>query len=289
MEKFFINKPLEKRDYSFVVLPDTQNIIENKEEYYLKMMRWIRDNKEEYNIKAVIHMGDIVNVNTDKQWEIAKEGFDYINSAKIPFIPMMGNHDDPDYFHKYVKYEDYSQNSWFGGTYSDNNLDQFYYYIKCDKKEYIVISLGWAPSNDVLKWAGKIIDENCDKNIIISTHALMHRNGKLLQKEHQYSITSYPGYENNCEGYEIWENFKDKKNVLFTLSGHISSSDISVYYENNIPSLLFDNQDEDKRDHLCMMGLLSFNNNECFINWYSFGKEALYKEENQFAIKLNYI
>ena len=39
------------------------------------------------------------------------------------------------------------------------------------------------------------------------------------------------------------------------------------------------------------MGLLSFNNNDdnCFVNYYSFKEKALYKKENQFEIKINHM
>lgn len=289
MENNFINKPLEKRDYSFVILPDTQNIVERKPEYYFEMMNWINNNKNEYNIKAVFHMGDIVNENTDSQWEIAKNGIDIIKD--IPFIPMMGNHDSKEMFDQYIKYSDYKQKDYFGGAYYNDSLSHFYWFVNSDKKEYLIISLGWAPSWDVLDWADNIIKTYNNKNVIIISHALMHRNGCLLQKHHNYSITSYEGYEHNPEGFEIWNFFKKHNNVVLTLSGHISSSDISVYKENNVPSLLFDNQDEDKWKHLCMMGILSFNeeNDNCFVNYYSFKENALYKESNQFEVVIKHI
>ena len=285
----FIKKDFEKKDYSFVVLPDTQNIIALKPELYLEMMNWINDNKEKYNIKAVLHMGDIVNRNTVEQWEVAKEGNDYIKN--IPYIPMMGNHDNLEDYEKYVRFEDYKDKDYFGGTFKDKSLSQFYWFVNVDKRKYLFISLGWAPSWEALDWASEIIEKHQDKNVVIISHALMHRNGCLLQKHHNYSITSYEGYESYPEGYQIWEHFKKHQNVVLTLSGHISSSDISIYIENDVPSLLFDNQDEDKVLHLCMMGLLSFNydDNSCFVNYYSFKEKALYKENNQFNITIKHI
>ena len=94
-------------DYRIVVLPDTQNIIERFPSLYLKMMKWIKDNYINLNIKAVLHMGDIVNTNTNEQWEIAKQGYDYINDTDIAFMPMLGNHDDPIMFNKYFDYQTY--------------------------------------------------------------------------------------------------------------------------------------------------------------------------------------
>lgn len=291
MENEFIKKDFKKSDYSFVVLPDPQNIVELNKELYLEMMKWIKDNKENYNIKAVFHMGDIVNKNTVEQWKTAKKGFDYINESNIPFIPMLGNHDSVEMFNEYVKYDDYKDKPYFGGSYKKGILEHFYWFVSANNREYLVLSLGWGPSQEVLNWFSDVIERNKNKNVIIASHALMHRNGKPLQKDHMFSITSYEGYENNPEGFEIWEHFKKHDNVILTLSGHISTSDISIYTENEVPSLLFDNQDEDKTRQLCMMGLLSFNNNDdnCFVNYYSFKEKALYKENNQFEIKINHI
>lgn len=291
MENEFIKKDFEKRDYSFVVIPDPQNIVQLNKELYLEMMKWIKDNKDNYNIKAVFHMGDIVNRNTVEQWDTAKKGFDYIYESNIPFIPMLGNHDSVEMFNKYVKYDDYKDKPYFGGSYKEDSLEHFYWFVSANNREYLVLSLGWGPSKEVLNWFSDVIERNKNKNVIITSHALMHRNGKLLQKDHMFSITSYEGYENNPEGFEIWEHFKKYDNVILTLSGHISTSDISIYTENEVPSLLFDNQDEDKTRQLCMMGLLSFNNNNdnCFVNYYSFKEKALYKKENQFEIKINHM
>ena len=167
-KKVFLKNDLFKKDYSFVVLPDTQNIRERKEEYYLKMMQWIRDNQDVYNIKAVLHMGDIVNSNTLREWKVAKQGFDYLKD--IPFIPMMGNHDNFDMFNKYVSYDEYKEKEYFGGTYQEGNLKHFYWFVNCNEVGYLIISLGWAPSFDVLNWASIVINTFPNKRVIIISH-----------------------------------------------------------------------------------------------------------------------
>ena len=78
------------------------------------------------------------------------------------------------------------------------------------------------------------------------------------------------------------------ENIILGLSGHISSMDISKYIVNEIPSLLFDNQDVDKKEQLGMLGILSFKNysDEVGVNWYSSNLDLLYREQNQFKIKI---
>lgn len=279
-------------DYRIVVLPDTQNIIERFPSLYLKMMKWIKDNYINLNIKAVLHMGDIVNTNTNEQWEIAKQGYDYINDTDIAFMPMLGNHDDPIMFNKYFDYQTYGVNkTYFGGSFETNKLDYCYWFIDIKETKYLVLSLGWAPSIEVIDWAKEVIENNKDKNIIFTTHAYMHRNNRLLQKDDQFSITSYPGLNNNLEGNEIWEIFSNYDNVVMGLSGHISSIELSKYTINNKTSLLFDNQDLDKIEQLGMIGILTFkkNSNKVGVNWFSSNLNLLYKEDNQFYINVNHI
>ena len=137
----------------------------------------------------------------------------------------------------------------------------------------------------------KIIEDNKDKNIIFTAHAYMHRHNRLLEKDDQFSITSYPGLEKNLEGNEIWKIFSKYENVVLGLSGHISNLDLSKFIDNNKTSLLFDNQDLDKKEQLGMIGLLTFKNNSDIVgvNWFSVNFNKLYRKENQFEIFVNHI
>ena len=278
-------------DYTMIVLPDTQNIIERTPELYFEMMGWIKNNKEKFNIKAVLHMGDIVNRNTSEQWIIAKEGFDILRKQKIPFMPMIGNHDDRLNFNKYFDYQTYGLNNYYFGGSFDNTLSNTYWFIEEVNRKYLILTLEFGPSIDVINWAKDVIIKNKDKNVIFTTHAYMYRNNRLLLKDDMYSITSYPGYENYLEGNEIWDMFSKYENVVLGMSGHISCLDVSRCIYNNKYSLLFDNQDNDKKEQLGMIGILSFKNNENIVgvNWYSIKKDMLYKEDNQFNIMVNHI
>lgn len=280
-----------KSDYTMIVLPDTQNIIERTPELYLKMMKWIKDNKKELNIKSVLHMGDIVNRNTDEQWSIAKKGFDILKKENIPFMPMIGNHDDKIEFNKYFDYQTYGlENSYFGGSF-DDTLNNTYWYIEEKERKYLILTLEFGPTSEVINWAKEVVKNNKEKNVIFTTHAYMFRNNRLLLKDDMFSITSYPGYENNLEGNEIWDIFSKYDNVVLGMSGHISCLDVSRYIQNDKYSLLFDNQDYDKKEKLGMIGILSFKNNDntVRVNWYSVEKNMLYKESNQFNIIINHI
>ena len=50
-------------------------------------------------------------------------------------------------------------------------------------RAYLILSLGWAPTQDKLDWADKIIKANPDKNVIVTTHAFMYWDGTHLNDE----------------------------------------------------------------------------------------------------------
>ncbi len=286
---------LSRGDYSMVVLPDTQMLVELWPEFYYKQMQWIADHKDELNIRAVIHMGDMVNVNSEEQWTVCKKGTDILDEAGVVWMPMRGNHDDSAWFNKYYDYSVYgSGRNRFGGSYHSNKLDHTYWFVDAGGREYMILSLGWAPSWDVLRWAQEIVGVNSDKNVIISCHAYMNKDGTLLDSGDSLCVSDYlPNYPN---GDDIWNAFKGYKNVVLAMSGHIYSADVVSYVDKNgdgrdVTSLLFDRQDDDTRSRLGMVGVLTFyaDSNTVDVNWYSTNYDALYRDKNQFSVQIPHL
>ena len=285
-----------KYDYIMIALPDTQNIVERDAKLYFDIIDEIISFNNKIEIKAVLHMGDIVNRNTNEQWDIAVKGFEKLYNINIPFMPMLGNHDDVYEYNRRVSISNYSKNKYFYKSFNKDNLECYSTYIKICDREYIILVLGWAPSIERIKWAQNIIEENQEKNIIIVTHAYMFRDNRLLIETDNYSITSYQGLEENLEGYKIWEELKKYKNVVLGMSGHISSKEISIYSEKNIngdivSSLLFDNQDLDKVNSPGAIGILCFNNNNNIVDifWYSVKNKKLYGEKGKLTINVPHV
>ena len=75
-------------DYSMVVLPDTQFMVGTFTNAYYEMMQWIADNRDTLNIQAVMHMGDMVNKNTEKEWTTFRAGMMLVDEAGIPWMPI---------------------------------------------------------------------------------------------------------------------------------------------------------------------------------------------------------
>lgn len=279
-------------DYTMIAIPDPQNLVNYHPDAYMQMMQWIVDNRDDLNIQAVMNMGDMVNNNTSAEWTASKAGMDLLKDSGIPFMPMRGNHDDSAWFNQYYDYSTYgSSQSWFGGSYHSDKLDHTYWFVTVGQREYMILSLGWAPSWDVLTWAQGVVEKHADKNVIINCHAYMNSDGTFLSTGDAHCVSSYlSGYPN---GDDVWAAFKGYKNVVLAMGGHIHSADVVKYTDKNgdgrdVASLLFDRQNDDTRSKLGMLAVLTFHadDNTVDINWYSTNYDALYKAKNQFSINV---
>ena len=57
------------------------------------MTEWIAKNQQPLNIKYVLHVGDMVNVGSDKrQWENFDASMTVLD-GKVPYVLAVGNHD----------------------------------------------------------------------------------------------------------------------------------------------------------------------------------------------------
>ena len=282
-------------DYTMVVLPDSQNLVTYWPEIYYNQMQWIASNKDAMNIQAVLHMGDMVNNNNQTEWQICENGTDILVGSGIPWMPMRGNHDDSDWFNRYYDYATYGTNqSWFGGSFEEGKLDHTYWFVTVGDRKYLILSLGWAPSWDVLDWAQGVVEENTDKSVILTCHAYMNGDGTFLDEGDAHNVNAFlSGYP---DGEDIWNAFKDYENVALAMGGHIHSADIVSRTDPNgagkdVTSLLIDRQNDDIANRYAMVAVLTFHadSNTVEVNWYSTRYDALFREKNQFEIQVPHI
>ena len=293
-------------DYTIVALPDPQWLVDYNPEIYYKLIQWIVDHKEELNIIGVLGLGDMTDDNNVTQWTISQKGMDMLTEAGIPWMPSQGNHDSyrnyshkTDYFNQFFDYESYGPDQpWFGGSFHDDKLDHTYWFINGGKREYIVFSMGWAPSWEAIDWMEEIIQANPNKNVIYTAHAYMTSGNQLIGKNSGASVNSYgEQYSGYPEGTDIYGVLSHYKNFVLGVGGHIMYADLSVYVGQNasgraVYNLLMDAQDKDtKTSAYAMLGLYTFNNenDQVKVSWYSTWFDALYKSKNQITITVPHV
>lgn len=197
--------------FSIIIIPDSQRYISNESnnEIFKNQIQWIVNNKDNLNIKFVIHEGDIVdNANSIHQWEIVNKSLSILDN-KIPYSVVPGNHDQPTTnYNKYFPVSRFSNNSWWGGNYSEN--DNNYQLMTIGKDDYLFISLNWCPSNDELIWANDVLTNHTDRKTILTTHAYLDDNTSTRTNLRGCSDTNY-----------IWNDLiKYHENLQIVLSGH---------------------------------------------------------------------
>lgn len=228
--------------YTIAVLPDTQDyVFAGQGERILNgMTQWLADNAEAMDLRFVMSVGDVVASNQAAQWDIAKNAFATLNGV-VPYSMVPGNHDQgsggsannysslqSDYFSvDYMK-----EHSTLGGVY-DQNPDEtnnaWYSFTGADGTDWIVLALEFGARDDVLRWAGEVLDANSDKRAIITTHHYTNMgtradnySGPLYAEGTGKDYGIGNSAENANDGEDMWQSLVSKhSNVSFVFSGHV--------------------------------------------------------------------
>ncbi len=208
--------------FSVVVLPDTQNYAEKFPDTYMTQTRWIAGNIQKENIKFVIHLGDIVQNHNESeaQWQVADRAHQLLDGA-VPYSMLPGNHDleykdkvysrETKFYNKYFGPQRFTGRPWYGGHWGETN-DNNYCTFEAGGMKFLVISLEYAPRDEVLAWATEVFAAHADHRAILATHCYMRPTGR--------DDKSGGALGNSGDG--IWEKFvRRSPNVFLVTSGHV--------------------------------------------------------------------
>ncbi|GHC43138.1 metallophosphoesterase [Roseibacillus persicicus] len=221
--------------WTIAILPDTQIYSQNRPGVFSAQTTWLRDNADRYNIRTVLHLGDIVNVNSLPEWKAARESMAVLDDH-IPYAFVPGNHDygpsgnastRETLMNDFFLFDDYSSRPNFGGAMVEGEMDNTYHFFEAGGYEWIVLCLEWGPRDATIQWANNIMNANPDKKAILVTHAYMNNNdlrydisdeanNPQLYNPHKYST---PGGVN--DGEELWQKLVRKHDFVLTLNGHV--------------------------------------------------------------------
>jgi len=223
--------------FTIPVLPDTQGEVGDKPEMLISQLKWIVDKKDSLNIPFVLHVGDIVNFDNHGHWQTASDGFKILDDAKIPYVLCLGNHDTeavgvntgsaasnvPGATHinlrKTTKFNTYfpvSRLMGQKGRFEEGKSDNAYYTFKAGGLDWLIVSLEFCARKEPVDWAGKVVAEHPNHNVIILTHYHLNGSGDIAERNAGYGDLS---------PYEIYDMLiKKHPNILMVLSGHTGSS-----------------------------------------------------------------
>src|SRR5690606_16528068 len=171
--------------WSIVMIPDLQNYVKwNRNQPILDlMMAWIEDNIDTLNIKMVICVGDLIqspekitndydgDQTTRRQWAAVSNAFSRLD-GKVPYIAATGNHDyridrEGKRFSYYNEFFGAERNHLNQNILVQNGRDEAgeptlansAYEIKdLNGKDYLFMTVEFAPRDTVLTWAKRIAD-----------------------------------------------------------------------------------------------------------------------------------
>jgi hypothetical protein len=217
--------------FSIIWISDTQYLSELYPTYYDNLCNWIMNNNSTYNVKMVIHTGDVVDTPNDQtQWANANHSMSILLNNDIPYCWDAGNHD-------------FDTNLWIGNQFTAFNptvMQKEPYWVSDDFDgmntavhfnvngwDCLIINIAFHANDSVLAWANNLLNTYPLSHAIVATHAYI---------------------DPQCN-YDSWAlNLKNTvldphPNVFLTLNGHYHPTSGNRTQSGDRYELLFNQQD----------------------------------------------
>jgi hypothetical protein len=204
----------DRRPFTLIGLPDTENYTTDYPDIFSCQTRWIRTNASTRNIKYAAHEGDIVNNGTNTvQWSYADTSMSILEAPMagypdgIPYGTAAGNHDEEDGatgYNNTFGVSRFSGRSYYGGQYGSDNLNHYDVFSSAGM-EFIVVYIRAAATDAEISWANGIIAANPTKRAILVSH-------NVLDIADPAIFTT--------QGLAIYDAVKDNTNLFLMLCGH---------------------------------------------------------------------
>ncbi|MCX6180336.1 MAG: carbohydrate-binding protein [Bacteroidetes bacterium] len=231
---------LNAQDFTLGTLPDIQNLTVNDvlaAKYYAEMQYFI-DNKTALNLQFVSSLGDNTAYGYNgyqspaADFQRAKNGFDMLKNAGIPYSPCLGNH-DMDYvpcmdkqelsltrFNQYFPVSEYSSTPNYGGSF--RNMSNNYFLFSASGMDFIVVTI---QSHDPhayydqtsIAWANGVIDQYPNRRAILMTHDFYDNRGLVADiiKKHDNLFMAVCGH--TCARESYWTELSPGGNIVHVL------------------------------------------------------------------------
>ncbi|MDZ4848342.1 MAG: metallophosphoesterase [Pirellulaceae bacterium] len=229
--------------FTLVILPDTQMYAWKDPSIYRAQTQWIADNIAEHKIPMVLHVGDVTQHNNAEQWQAAREAHDLI-AEKVPCLLLPGNHDlGPEgnastrqtLMSEYFPPTDFERWSTFGGFYDrePQRTENSFHTLEAGGRKWLVLALEFGPRDDVLRWAGEVVQKHPDRSVILVTHAYLRTDNTRFDRHATFTSKgkeSNKGLDNFKlsgfsegfnDGEDVWKKLVSQHpNFVLVISGH---------------------------------------------------------------------
>jgi len=288
---FAQKEPVTDYAYSFMVIGDTQKVSYNDPELFQYIYDYVVTNVQSKNVKFVMGLGDITEKSAAEEWAVARGSIRKMDGF-VPYSLVRGNHDDTAGFTSAFPLDDYADQ--VAGAYGDNMLN-VYHTFEVGKVKYLVLCLDYGPSDAVLEWANGVVEANPDRNVIVTTHAYLYRDGTTLDAGDLYPPSKHGGFN---DGDHMWDKLiKKHENIVLVLSGHDPNSQITMVQTpgekgNLVTQMLIDGQSVDLKEGssgFVTTFYFSEDGRDVSVEQYAVLKQKYFLTENQFSFTLDLI
>jgi hypothetical protein len=239
--------------FTIAVMGDTQNYSEFYPEIYAQQTQWLVDNKNVHNIQFALHVGDIVNFENTTQWNNAAAAMSTLD-GQLNYAMVPGNHDYANnrgvsQFNQANRFgpgSPYASQSTLAGFYPaepDSRMNTFHTF-EANGEKFLVMALEFGPRDDVLSWAGTVVDAHPEHRAILLTHGYMYdggtwfdasvdpndsqsrtfdeiRDDEVHRVESVYNPKSYGWATGANDGRDMWEKLiRERENFSLVIAGH---------------------------------------------------------------------
>lgn len=217
--------------FSIIWITDTQHLAQNNPQLNNNLTQWIITNSQTYNVKMVIHTGDLVQDEGNRtQWQNANQSVGILLNNGVPYTWNAGNHD-------------YNKTCWIANQYVAFNpavLAAKPYWVATEfngmnnavlfnasGSEWLIVNIAYNANDTVFAWANNILDQYSEAHAIVAAHAYLNKRG------------SYDEWAVN-----LTKSVLDAHpNVFLTLSGHYYPTQGNRTQVGGRDELLFNQQD----------------------------------------------
>ena len=287
-------------DFSFILLPDTQNEAQFFPNVLSSQTQWIVDNRTQLNIQAVLGLGDIVNNGTDPaQQTNADSAIRRLDNAGIPYFLAIGNHDydggeDAGVvaravtgFNQWFGPSRYAGKSYYKGNFPSGSNENFYGVLTINGKQYLILVLEFIPRTTSLNWAASIVQANPDKEVIVVTHSFLFVDGTTADR---CDTEDKPRSDN--DGEQMWDSFVSKyPNIVMVVNGHLTAGEAArradLGINGNLINSMFSNYQTDANGGDGWLRIVTFHpsSNTISVQTYSpFLNSYRTDSDNQFTV-----
>lgn len=224
-------------EFSIALIPDTQNYTDISPQLNYDQMYFLATRRDSLQLAFAIHLGDLTDSNLDEwyQWFVASRAHSILDSARVPYSVIPGNHDMPELgddstlsrdlstynlFFGPARFTSGNRESWngFGGFMAEAPENKYWLFERSGLR-FAVIGLELAPRKDAVCWANELARRYADRRIIITTHCYQTVGGG-----HQSNCAVRYGLVGSGGDVLFNELVRLHSNILLVLSGHINEA-----------------------------------------------------------------